>query len=119
MRRLRRRVRHLGHPACYEGRVKAGRRLWTVFKLALWAFRADRASRFAAAIAYYTIFSIVPIILIAIAAVGLVFGRDAAQAEIFGKLTDSLGAATAKAIQDMIKGAAETKAGTIATIAAR
>jgi membrane protein len=53
-------------------------RLSSVFKQAFVAFRNDHASRFAAALAYYMIFSIVPMFLIAIAIAGMVFGKSSA-----------------------------------------
>ena len=46
----------------------------------------DKASRLAAALAYYTAFSVAPLLLIAIAIAGLVFGDEAAQGSIFAQL---------------------------------
>jgi membrane protein len=79
-------------------------------------FSADKATRLGAALAYYTIFSIAPLLLIAIAVAGMVFGQEAAQHEITGQLKGLLGASAAKAIEEMITNAAKPKAGTIATI---
>ena len=52
----------------------------------------DKASRLAAALAYYTAFSVAPLLLITITVAGLVFGREAAQGQIFGQLDGLLGA---------------------------
>ena len=90
--------------------------LRSVFRQTFSSFRKDKATRSAAALAYYTIFSIVPMLLIVIAAAGLVLGKRAAQTEILGQLAGVLGSATADAIQEMLKSAAETKAGVIASL---
>ncbi len=89
---------------------------WTVLRRTFTAFRADGVTRSAAALSYYAIFSIVPMLLIAIATAGLIFGKRAAQAEILGQLSGVLGSATADAIHDMLKSAAEPKAGIIASL---
>jgi membrane protein len=67
----------------------------------------DNATRLAAALAYYTVFSIAPLLIIAIAVAGLVFGRDAAQGEIFRQLQGLIGAQGAAAVQEMVKSAAK------------
>jgi membrane protein len=87
-----------------------------LFKQTYQEFNADKAPRLGAALAYYTIFSIAPILLIAIAIAGMVFGKEAAQHEITGQLQGLLGASAAHAIEEMIKNAAKPKSGTIATI---
>src|SRR5882724_286315 len=46
----------------------------------------DKAPRMGAALAYYTIFSLAPLLVIAIAIAGFVFGREAAQGEIAGQI---------------------------------
>jgi membrane protein len=79
-------------------------------------FAADKAARLGAGLAYYTIFSIAPLVLIAIAIAGMVFGQEAAQHEITGQLKGLLGTAAAKSIEEMIQNAAKPKAGTVATI---
>lgn len=87
-----------------------------LFKQTFQEFSEDKAPRLGAALAYYTIFSIAPLLLIAIAIAGMVFGREAAQGEILGQLRGVLGTSAADSIQEMIKSAAKPKAGTIATI---
>jgi len=80
------------------------------------AFVADDALSRGAAIAYYTIFSIAPVLLVVVAIAGLVFGHDAAQGAIVGQLSGLMGADTAKALQAMIESAGNPAAGTLATI---
>ncbi len=79
-------------------------------------FGEDKAERLGAALAYYTIFSIGPLLVILIAVAGLVFGDAAAQGQVVDKVQGVLGADGAKTIQDMIKNASAPAAGIIATI---
>lgn len=96
--------------------VPSARRLWAAFPRALSSFRRHHATRSAAALAYYTIFSIVPMSLIIIAAAGLVMGAGAARSEVLGQLAGVVGSATADAIQQMLQSAATPAAGILATI---
>ncbi|MGH8001772.1 MAG: YihY/virulence factor BrkB family protein [Brasilonema sp.] len=76
----------------------------------------DKASRLAAALSYYTIFSIAPLLIIVIAIAGAVFGEAAAQGAIVGQLKDLVGKDGAGVIQEAIKNASQPKTGTIASI---
>jgi membrane protein len=79
-------------------------------------FRQDKAPRLGAALAYYTIFSIGPVLLIAVAVAGLVFGQEAAQGELSKQLRGLLGPNAASALETMVKNAAKPKTGMFATI---
>jgi len=61
-------------------------RLWTIVKETIWNFSTDRAMTRGAAIAYYTTFSLAPMLLIVIAIAGLVFGRRALKLKAGGAL---------------------------------
>ena len=61
-----------------------------------------------AALAYFTLFSMAPVLLIAIAVAGLVFGREASQNQIIGLIEDVVGAQSAGAIQAIIESAGQT-----------
>jgi len=87
-----------------------------IFKQTISEFIADKVPRLGAALAYYTIFSLAPLLLIVIAIAGLAFGHDAAQGKIFDQLRGALGPNTAAGIQDMVKNAAKPKSGYVATI---
>lgn len=76
----------------------------------------DKASRLAAALSYYTIFSIAPLLIIVIAIAGAVFGEAAAQGAIFQQLRGLIGPEGAKVIETAIENASQPKAGTIASI---
>jgi membrane protein len=77
----------------------------------------DQAPTLGAALAYYTVFSLAPLLIIAIAIAGLVFGQEAAQGQIFDQLRGLMGEASAKAMQDMVQNAsAKPATGVVATI---
>src|SRR6266700_3947677 len=67
------------------------KRAFLLLKQAFTQFIAHKAPRLGAALAYYTIFSIAPLLLIAVAIAGMVFGREAAQGELLGQLRGVLG----------------------------
>jgi len=65
----------------------------------------DHAQSMGAALAFYTIFSIAPLLLIVISVAGLVFGEDAARGEIYGQLQGMLGRTGALAVQGLLDSA--------------
>src|SRR5262245_2184247 len=69
---------------------------------------ADNIPRMGAALAYYTLFALAPVLLVAIAVGGMVFGAEAVHGEIFGEVAGLMGAEGAKTIQDMLAAAALT-----------
>jgi membrane protein len=79
-----------------------------------WSEHKD--ARLGAALAYYSIFSLGPLIVIAIAIAGLVFGAEAVQAQIFGALQGLLGDSGTQAIDAMLKGANRPREGIVATV---
>ncbi|KZL50620.1 hypothetical protein A2T98_06550 [Nodularia spumigena CENA596] len=64
--------------------------IWTLFPETFKQWSEDKASRLAAALAYYTIFSIAPLLIIVIAIAGAVFGEEAARGEIVRQIEDLL-----------------------------
>jgi membrane protein len=79
-------------------------------------FVDDRVAKLSAALAYYTVFSIGPVIIMVVYLAGLLYGREAIQGSIFAELRGLIGAAPAAQIQDMIKNAALNKGGGFAAI---
>jgi membrane protein len=75
----------------------------------------DRAPTMGAAIAYYTVFSLAPMLVMVIAVAGLAFGRQAAEGALFGELADLVGPESAAAVQAMLRSASGTWSGIIAT----
>jgi membrane protein len=80
------------------------------------AWSEDYAPSMGAALSYYTLFSIAPLLLIVIAVAGLVFGADAARGEIFGQLAGLIGPDGAKAVEGLLQAADRPTQGTVATI---
>jgi membrane protein len=87
-----------------------------LFKTTAKEFSEDKVPRLGAALAYYTIFSIGPLLLIAVAMAGLFFGQEAARGQISGELGKLLGSQMAKSLEEMIQAAAKPKSGMLATI---
>jgi len=89
---------------------------WLLIKGTVYGFLADEALTRGAAIAYYTIFSIAPLLIVVIAIAGLAFGRDAAEGAIVGQLSGLMGEQSAGVLQSMITSANNRGAGVLATI---
>ena len=87
-----------------------------VFKETFTEFGEDKVPRLGAALAYYTIFSIGPLLLIAVAMAGIFFGEEAAQGKISAELGKVFGSQMAEAMEKMIQAAAKPKSGMLATI---
>jgi len=66
--------------------------------------------------AFYTVFSLAPMLVIVIAVAGLVFGREAAEGALFGELAKLVGPDSAGAVQAMLRSASSTRSGIIATV---
>jgi membrane protein len=80
------------------------------------SFIEDDALSRGAAIAFYTVTSLAPVLLIVVAIAGLVFGRDAAQSAIIGQLSGLMGSQAAEVLQSAVASASGTSSGIIATI---
>lgn len=78
------------------------RQILSLVKQAAQAWVDDYAPSMGAALAYYTVFSLAPLLLIVISVAGLVFGPDAARGEIFGELRDLMGDDAAKAVEALL-----------------
>ena len=76
----------------------------------------DYAPSMGAAIAYYTLFSVAPLIILMIAVAGMAFGQDAAQGEIVAQLQGRIGFEAAAVVQDLIKSVSKPGAGAIASV---
>ena len=91
-------------------------RLWTVLKQAVAGWWEDNVPRMGAALAYYTLFSLAPILVVAIAIAGLAFGQEAVRGEIVGQIDGLVGHQGAQAVQGMLEGAARPSSSIPATI---
>src|SRR5688572_23971138 len=86
-----------------------------IFAEALRAWWDDDAPRLGASLAYYTLFAIAPILLVATAVAGMAFGAEAVRGEIVGQLDDLLGPEGARAVQGLLEGASQRRTGVLAT----
>jgi len=75
-----------------------------------------RAPRLSAALAFYSIFSIAPLLVIIIGILGLVFGEKAVSGELYGELSGYMGPSTAGAIESMVQSASKPTQGVVATV---
>ncbi|HET7019953.1 MAG TPA: YihY/virulence factor BrkB family protein [Xanthobacteraceae bacterium] len=89
---------------------------WKLVKDTVLAFIDDEALSRGAAIAFYTVTSIAPVLLIVIAIAGLAFGQDAAQNAITEQLSGLMGRQTAEVLQTAVASAASKSSGVVATI---
>ncbi|HKW81095.1 MAG TPA: YihY/virulence factor BrkB family protein [Casimicrobiaceae bacterium] len=89
--------------------------LWRLAKTAVGNFATDRAASMGAALAYYTAFSVVPLLVIVISVAGLVFGRDAARTAVIDELRDLIGPTGATAIRDMLMQTSDVGTGLLTT----
>ena len=92
--------------------------IWKLLSATYTKWTADHAQGLGAALAFYAIFSLAPLLLIVIAIAGSVFGQEAAQGQIIGQIQGLVGEESAKAIQSMIEEARKPAAGIIATVVA-
>lgn len=90
--------------------------VWQMTKDTLNGFMEDSCLSRGAAVAYFTVFSLAPILIVVIAIAGFVFGEDAARGEIFAKLRSMVGADAAGLVQSMIQSAANRRSGILATV---
>ena len=103
-------------PAAPTARKFAVRELWLLCKEAMQGWREDRVASMGAALAYYTVFSLAPLLIISIAVAGLFFGRDAAQEAIVGQLGGLLGEAGGTAIDDMLRSTSDFGSGIMSLV---
>lgn len=89
---------------------------WKLFKDTFAGWREDGVSQHAAALAYYTVFSLAPLLVICVALAGLFFGAEAAEGQIVAQLGGLVGREAASAIEEMVEAARKPSSGIIATV---
>ena len=89
---------------------------WTLAKQSVAAWSDDNASSMGASLAYYTVFSISPLLLIVVSVAGLVFGREAVEGQIVAQLGGLMGEQGATAVQGLMQSASEPSKGVVGTI---
>jgi membrane protein len=87
--------------------------VWELLKETGAAWDEDNVARLAASLAYYTLLSIAPLIVLAVATAGLVFGQDAARQHIAGELVGVVGSGAGDAVQSIAQNAKAPGAGVV------
>lgn len=90
-----------------------GTHWWGLFRESFNEWLEDKAPRLGAALAYYSAFSIAPLVLIVLAVAGWIFGPEAAHGRIIGEISGTVGEPVAKAIQSILDSAHKEQAGGI------
>src|SRR5687767_9157823 len=76
----------------------------------------DDCARLGASLAYYTLFAIAPVLLVATAIAGMAFGAEAVRGEVVGQLDHLVGREGALAVESLLEGASQRRAGIVATV---
>jgi len=90
------------------------KKAWALTRQSISSWSEDYAPSMGAALSYYTLFSIAPLLIIVIAVAGLFFGVDAVRGVIFAQLQSLMGPEGAKAIEEMLSTASDIKTGGLA-----
>ncbi len=88
---------------------------WSLARETVVSWSDDYAASMGAALAYYTMFSIAPLVLIVISVAGLVFGESAARGEILTQLQTLMGVDGARAVQTLLESVNHRSTGIVAT----
>ncbi|HIK30247.1 MAG TPA: YihY/virulence factor BrkB family protein [Oscillatoriales cyanobacterium M59_W2019_021] len=89
---------------------------WKLLKQSFQEWQYDKVSQLAAALAYYTVFSLTPLLVLAIAIAGAVFGEEAARGEIVGQIQGLVGTSGAEAIETALENADQPEISSIASL---
>jgi len=92
------------------------RRIWSLLRATIMGYVEDEAMTRGAAIAFYTIFSLAPLLVIVTAIAGLAFGEQAAQGAVTEQLRTQMGERGAHAVQMLVESAANPRSGRIAAL---
>lgn len=90
--------------------------MWSVLVAAGNDWLRHRDARLGAALAYYSVFSLGPLLLIVVSIAGLFFGREAVSTALNGQLRELLGPAGSQAVEAMLQGAGSQTGGTLAAL---
>ncbi|MEO9004136.1 MAG: YihY/virulence factor BrkB family protein [Ginsengibacter sp.] len=90
--------------------------IWEVLKNSFTGFADDRVMTMSSSLAYYTVFSMAPLLIIIISLSGIFLGQDAAEGKVYEQLTSFVGSNTASQLQEMIKNASLSGKSKIAVI---
>ncbi|MBA2650190.1 MAG: YihY/virulence factor BrkB family protein [Legionella sp.] len=83
--------------------------IWAFTKKVAYSWKEDKVASLSASLAYYTIFSLTPLLIICIALAGLFLGEEAARGQIVDQISSLVGHETGKQLQSMIESANKPK----------
>ena len=89
---------------------------WQLAKQAVTSWSDDYAPSMGAALSYYSVFSMAPLLLIVISVAGLVFGEEAARGELFGQLAGLMGVEAAKTMESLLVSVNKPAQGIVSTL---
>jgi membrane protein len=89
---------------------------WTITKTAAFDWMEDRAAQLGAALAFYSVLSLAPLLVIAVSVAGFVFGQEAARGELDTQIEGMVGPQGATAVEDIIENANQPAKGTLAAV---
>ena len=92
------------------------KKIWLLIKTTVIAWNDDYVASMGAALAFYTLFSIAPLLLIVLSVMGFVFGAEAARGEIAQQLQNLMGEQSALTVQALLQNANKPSDGMVATI---
>lgn len=92
------------------------KKLFGLLKMTFQEWKEDKASRLAAALSYYTIFSLAPLLLVAITIIGFVVDPADIQGELYGRIEDLVGAEGAEMVETMVTNAATSDSKGLAAV---
>ncbi|MEO8296032.1 MAG: YihY/virulence factor BrkB family protein [Gemmatimonadota bacterium] len=90
--------------------------LWQIIKAAFIKWDADNVPRLGAALAYYTLFALAPILIVVIGVAGLLFGQEAARGEVVNQINGLIGQSGAEAVQSMLAATSKPEQSIIAAV---
>lgn len=90
--------------------------VWEVLKNTFGGFSDDKITKLSASLAYYTVFSMGPLLVVIISLCGLFLGREAVEGKVYGVLQGFVGPDTAAQLQEIIKNASVSGKSTIAIV---
>ncbi len=90
--------------------------LWEVLKNSFKGFGDDKVTKMSGSLAYYTVFSMAPLLIMIISLAGIFLGREAVEGKIYGQLAGFVGSDTAAQLQEIIKNASLAGKSKIAAI---
>lgn len=93
-----------------------GQHWWGITRGAIQLWLDSNAFSHAAALAFYTLFSLAPVVIIAVAVIGVVLGEQAAQGQIVGQLQDVMGHEAAQAVEQAVARSRLSEAGWLPTL---